>query len=78
VWEHNENIRGGPLDVFFQPLRIGDRRRRAPAWLVVYKGAVRGMLSQGDDAEIVLAIGFDRRIQTSHPMQFRDLAEAHA
>lgn len=50
----------------------------APGWLVIADGALRGIVSQSDDGELVLAAACDRRIQTPDPMLFRSLDEAHA
>lgn len=66
------------MGVFLQQVLLGDRARRAPGWLVVHAGALRGILSRADDGEVVLTLACDRRIRTDDPLIFRDLREAHA
>lgn len=66
------------MHVFIQPVRLGDRARKARGWLVVSDGAIRAILSESEDGEIVLSLACDRRIQCEHVVMFRGLAEAHA
>ena len=66
------------MALLLRPVRLGDRRRSAPAWLILCEGSLRGILSQGEDDEIILAVACDRRIQTADPMRFSGLTEAHA
>lgn len=66
------------MHVHIQPVRLGDRARKAPGWLVVSDGAIRAILSEGEDGEIVLAMACDRRIQCEDLVVFGGLREAHA
>lgn len=64
------------MEVFLQPIRLGDRARHAPGWLIVYEGAVRGILSQGEHDEVILTVACDRRIQMPDFLAFPSLAQA--
>lgn len=64
--------------VLLQPIRLGDRGKRAPGWLIVFEGAVRGILCQGDGDEVVLTVACDRRICRADFLTFDSLGRAHA
>jgi hypothetical protein len=65
--------------VALSPIRIGDGPRTARGWLVVAHGAVRAILSAGDDGQIIHAFACDRRVVPEDGMMiFVDLDEAHA
>lgn len=66
------------MAVLLQPILVGDRRRSARAWLIFCDGSLRGILSRGDDEEVVLAMACDRRIQSADLMRFGGLEEARA
>lgn len=57
-------------------IRIGDRGRTARGWLVVSDGAVRGILSAGQDGEVLFGFSCDRRITPEGVIVFRDIEEA--
>ena len=60
-------------------IRLGDRRHMRRGWLILWEGAVRGLLIDGEDGEILFGLAFDRRIRPLDEMMvFRDLAEAQA
>lgn len=61
------------------PIRLGDRGRVAPGWLVLTDGAARALLTAGEDGEVLFGVWFDRRLRPDHDlMRFADIAEAQA
>lgn len=65
-------------NVSLHGIRIGDRRRSARGWLIVADGAVRGILTAGQDGEILFSLACDRRIAANDAIGFRHLNEAQA
>jgi hypothetical protein len=67
------------MNVTLYPIRLGDRRKIVHGWIILQDGAARGLLTPGEDGEILFALAFDRRIRPEEDvMIFRDLEEAHA
>ena len=65
--------------VSLHPIRLGDRGRTAPGWMIVAQGAVRGILGSGPDGQVLHACACDRRILPPNGLVvFEGLEEAQA
>ena len=40
------------MKITLLPVRLGDRQRTAPGWLILSDGALRGLFSEGAQGEV--------------------------